>query len=176
MVRNPLELPSRRHVYELIASTPGLHMRELARRLDMDVRTVEYHLHQLEKHRLVTGTDEGSFRRFFPKTADGREAEVVDARDKPILGLLRKRIPLYVALVLLTRDASTHTELAKDADVAPSTMSYHLARMERIGMLARKETAYVLREPERVARILYAHRPTQDLIDRFLDLWEDFTL
>ena len=176
MVRDPLELESRRRVYELVASTPGLHMRELARQIEMDVRTVEYHLRQLEKHGLVAGLDEGGFRRFFPRTADGRKAEVVDARDKPILGLLRKRVPLYVALVLLTRDAATHGELARDADVAPSTLSYHLDRMERLGILARDEAAYVMREPERVARILYAYRPTQDLIDRFLDLWEDFTL
>jgi len=85
-------------------------------------------------------------------------------------------VPLYVALMLLTRDAATHGELARDADVAPSTLSYHLDRMERLGILARDEAAYVMREPERVARILYAYRPTQDLIDRFLDLWEDFTL
>ena len=55
-------------------------------------------------------------------------------------------------------------------------MSYHLVRMERIGMLGRRDAVYVLREPERIARLLYAHRPTLDLTDRFLDLWEDFTL
>jgi len=48
--------------------------------------------------------------------------------------------------------------------------------MEQAGILARDAVAYVLREPERIARILYAHRPTQDLIDRFLDLWEDFAV
>ncbi|MEK6852050.1 MAG: helix-turn-helix domain-containing protein [Candidatus Thermoplasmatota archaeon] len=176
MVRDPLELESRRRAYELVASAPGLHLREVARRLDLDVRTVEYHLRQLEKHGLMTAIDEGGFRRFFPRTADGRRAEVVDARDKPTLGLLRKPVPLYVSLVLLTRDAATHGALAKDAGVSPSTLSYHLEKMERMGMLARSDTAYVLREPERVARLLYAYRPTPDLIDCFLDLWEDFAL
>lgn len=176
MVRDPLELESRRRAYELVAATPGLHLRELARQLDQDVRTVEYHLRQLEKHGLVTPTDEGGFRRYFPRTADGRKAEVVDARDKPTLGLLRKPVPLYVALFLLAQDGATHGELARDAGVSPSTLSYHLDRMERATVLGRRDSVYVLREPERVARLLYAHRPTPDLIDRFLDLWEDFAL
>lgn len=176
MVRDPLELESRRRAYELVAATPGLHLREIARQLAMDVRTAEYHLRQLGKHGLVTAIDEGGFRRFFPRTADGRGAEIVDARDKPFLGVLRKPVPLYVSLVLLTRDRATHGELARDAGVSPSTLSYHLERMEAAGLLGRDGVAYVLREPERVARLLYAHRPTQDLIDRFLDLWEDFSV
>jgi len=176
MVRDPLELESRRRAYELVAAAPGLHLRELARRLAVDVRTAEYHLRQLEKHALVTAIDEGGFRRFFPRTADGRGAEIVDARDKPILGLLRKPVPLYVALVLLSRERAPHTELAADAGVAPSTLSYHLDRMARAGIVAEAEGGYRLREPERIARLLYAHRPTQDLIDRFLDLWEDFAV
>jgi len=176
MVRDPLELEGRRRAYELVATSPGLHLREIARRLDVDVRTAEYHLHQLEKHGLATGVDEGGFRRFFPRTADGRKAEVVDARDKPLLGILRKPVPLYVSLVLLTRDAATHGDLARDAGVSPSTLSYHLERMERAGLLEKRDGKYVLREPERIARLLYAHRPTQDLLDRFVDLWEDFTV
>jgi len=176
MVRDPLELENRRRAYELVAVSPGLHMREIARRLDVDVRTAEYHLRQLEKHGLATGMEEGGFRRFFPRTADGRKTEVVDARDKPLLGTLRRRVPLYVSLVLLTRDGATHGEPAQEAGVSPSTLSYHLERMERAGLLARRDGRYVLREPERIARLLYAHRPTQDLIDRFVDLWEDFSL
>lgn len=176
MPRDPLELESRRRAYELVASTPGLHLRDLSRRLEVDVRTADYHLRQLEKHGLVVGIEEGGYRRFFPRTADARKAEVVDARDKPLLGLLRKRVPLYVALVLLTRDAATHGELVEGAGVSPSTLSYHLERLERADMVGRDGTRYVLREPERIARLFYAHRPTQDLIDRFIDLWEDFTL
>ena len=176
MARDPLELETRRRAYELVASTPGLHLRDLARRLEMDVRTAMYHLEQLEKHGLVAGIEEGGYRRFFPRTADGRKAEVVDARDKPLVALLRKRVPLYVSLVLLTRDAATHGELAEHAGVSPSTLSYHLDRMERTGLLGRDGVKYVLREADRVARLLYAYRPTQDLIDQFLALWEDFTL
>jgi predicted transcriptional regulator len=176
MVDDPLGLESRRRLYELLAETPGLHLREIARRLDVDVRTADYHLRQLAKHGLASGIEEGGYLRFYPRTANGRKAEVVDARDKPLLAILRKPVPLFVALTLLTKDASTHGELAGDADVSPSTLSYHLDRMARQDLLARDGARYVLREPERVARILYAHRPTPDLIDRFLDLWEDFSL
>ncbi len=175
MVRHPLELEGRRRAHELITAYPGLHLREVARRLGVDVRTAEYHLRQLEKHGLAKGVDEGGFRRYFPRTADGR-MELVDARDRTLLGVLRRPIPLFVSLVLLTRDEATYGELAKEAGVSPSTLSYHLGRMEQDGLIGKRGEKYVLREPERVARLLYAHRPTEDLLDRFVDLWKDFTL
>jgi predicted transcriptional regulator len=176
MVDDPLDLESRRRLYELLARTPGLHLREIARQLEVDVRTADYHLRQLSKHGLASGIEEGGYARFYPRTANGRGAEMVDARDKPLLAILRRPVPLYVALMLLTQDAATHGELADTADVSPSTLSYHLGRMERVEMLSHAGASYRLREPERIARILYAHRPTADLIDRFLDLWEDFSL
>jgi len=176
MVEAPLELESRRRLYERIATTPGLHMRDLARRVEMDVRTALYHLRQLEKHGLVTALDEAGFRRYFPRTANGRGGEIVDVRDKPLLGLLRRRVPLYVALFLLAREGAANGEIAAGSGVSPSTLSYHLGRMERAGMLARDGLRYRLADPDRVARLLYAHRPTEDLVEAFLDLWEDFTL
>ncbi len=176
MVDDPLDLESRRRLYDLLARAPGLHLREIARRLDVDVRTADYHLRQLAKHGLASGIEEGGYLRYYPRTANGRKAEVVDARDKPLLAVLRRPVPLFVALTLLARDAATHGELAGAADVSPSTLSYHLDRMERANVVGREGVRYVLREPDRVARVLVAHRPTPDLIDRFLDLWEDFSL
>jgi len=176
MVGDPLGLESRRRAYEIVAETPGLHLRELARRLGVDVRTADYHFRQLSRHGLVSGVEEGGFLRFYPRTTNGRKAEIVDARDKPLLAVLRKPVPLSVALVLLARDRATHGELAAEAGVSPPTLSYHLSRMEQSGMLSRDGGGIGLREPERIAHLLYAYRPTPDLIDRFLDLWEDFTL
>jgi predicted transcriptional regulator len=176
MVQDPLELESRRRAYELVSESPGLHLRDLARRLNIDVRTALYHLDQLRKHGLVAEIEEGRFKRYFPRTANGRKAEVVDARDKPVLGLLRKKVPLYVTLRLLTGDPASHGDLQAQAGVSGSTLSYHLGRMDRVGMLTKQDGAYALRDPERVAHLLYTYRPTQDLLDRFVDLWEDFTL
>jgi predicted transcriptional regulator len=176
MAKDPLELESRRRLYELVAGTPGLHLRELARLLDVDVRTALYHLQHLERHGLIGEVEEGRYKRYFPKTTNGRSREIVDARDKPVLSLLRKRIPLAVTLALLTKRSSTHADLLEHAPVAPSTLSYHLGKMARAGILDREGAEYRLREPSRVATLLYTHRPTQDLIDEFVDLWEDFTL
>jgi len=52
MVGDPLGLESRRRMYELVAGTPGLHLRDVARRLGVDVRTADYHVRQLAKHGL----------------------------------------------------------------------------------------------------------------------------
>lgn len=176
MPGDPLELENRRRAYELVAATPGLHLRDLARRLEVDVRTALYHLEHLEEHGLVAKIEEGGFRRYFPHTANGRKAEVVDARDKPWLSALRKRVPLFVALFLLQRSRAAAGELAAGVGGSPSTMSYHLGRLTKLGFVQHEGMDYVLSEPDRVARLLYAYRPPDDLVEGFLGLWEDFAL
>jgi len=73
--------------------------------------------------------------------------------------------------------ARTNTgDLATGVGISPSTMSYHLGRLAKLGLVRHEGIDYVLSEPGRVARLLYAYRPPADLIEGFLDLWEDFAL
>jgi len=39
-----LELETRKKIYETVKRFPGLHLREIARQLDMSVPLVDYHL------------------------------------------------------------------------------------------------------------------------------------
>ena len=58
---NILELETRRKIYDFIQKFPGLHVREISRRLEIPFSTLQYHLRFLEKRELVKAKDDGKY-------------------------------------------------------------------------------------------------------------------
>jgi DNA-binding transcriptional ArsR family regulator len=54
-----------------------------------------------------------------------------------------------------------------------STLSFHLRRLEKAGLVENRDDGYALRDPEAVGRLLSENQPTPDLLDRFSNLWDD---
>jgi predicted transcriptional regulator len=161
----------RRRLVRLIEAYPGLHLRELARQADVSEALAGYHLDHLVAEGVVEAQTEGVYRRFFP-----RSAPAPDEKDRELMGLLRQRVPLQIALVLLERGTATHHEITTEVDLAKSTISYHVKRLQEGGLIEHDEGGPGLRlvEPDRVGRLLLRWEPTTDLTDRFSDLWSRF--
>lgn len=162
------DVEMRRRILQTVNRYPGLHLREIQRRVASSVHLVEYHLNILERLRLVASQDEGGYRRFFP--AQGERASL-DARERAWLALLRQSVPLGVALYLLDRGGATHGEIADIVPVTKSTLTYHLKNMERAGLVTRDAKNIRLTQPERVLAILRTHHPTPDLIAAWGEMW-----
>src|SRR5437879_12427694 len=77
---------SRERVLALVAAQPGLHLRELPRRLGLSLRSVRYHLENLEEHDLVTPHRSGRFARWFA-------AGAFSMQDQTLISALRVRGP-----------------------------------------------------------------------------------
>lgn len=166
---------TQREIRRLLEAYPGLHMREVARRLDIDVRAAKYHLDRLEKLGYVSTLHVSGRKRYFPRR--GRDAgEVVDRRDKPLLSRLRHPVSLLLVLQLLEQGPASLTDLASTAEVSPSRAHYHLERLEEAALVGRAEEGreYVLHEPDRVRDLLLEYGPLRDQVEGFLDLWESF--
>lgn len=162
-------------IRRLLEAYPGLHLREVARRLEVDVRTAAYHLDRLERAGYLSPLRLGGHKRYFPRRA--REAgEVVDRRDKPLLSHLRSPVVLSLVLQLLTLGPRGLTALAEEGDLAPSRARYHLAKLVRAGIVRHAENGapYALREPDRIRDLLWEYGPPRDQVEGFLDLWEMF--
>jgi len=168
-----LKVGKRKDIYRLIERFPGLHMREIKRKTDMSINLVRYHLQQLKKYRIIVEVEEDEYKRYYP-----REGEMkVDAKDKKYLALLREKIPLFVVVFLLDQgEPSTHGEIKSELDIAPSTLSYHLNKMQEKGLIEKKGRKYWLKEPDRIANLLVKYEPPNDIIDEFIDLWESLSL
>lgn len=159
----------RRRILQTIDRFPGLHLREIQRRVESSVHLVEYHLNVLERLELVTSREEKGHRRFFP--ARGKRDDLTET-ERGWLALLRQRVPLGVALHLLDRGESTHGEIADLVPVTKSTLTYHLKNMEKAGLVTRDPSKHIrLADPPRVLGILRAYRPTPDLLASWAEMW-----
>ena len=63
--KNILKLEARQNIYILILKNPGLHQREISRRLDIPFSTTQYHLRFLKKRNLIIEKSENRYSRFY---------------------------------------------------------------------------------------------------------------
>lgn len=162
-----LESDLRRRLYVLVQDYPGLHLRELGRRLGAPVRMVEYHAAAMLKEGILEDRREGAYQRLFPSQ---RELPMSDAQREG-LGVLRKPVPLSIVLSLLDApDGLSHAELVKRTGASKANLSHHLKDLQECD-LVRHDGAYHLANPARTKTLLQTHKPVPDLRTRFADLW-----
>lgn len=172
-VREQKSLDIRQRIYELIEKNPGLHMSKIAELLSMRVSLAEYHLNYLEKNSEIFAIKEGEyFKRYYVKTSD------VDSREKKMLTMLRKEIPLKIVLLLLKHPTLQHRDLLAKLDIGSSTLSYHLTAMVSSGILESRtfgeEKGYRLRDRKEIIRLLLKYE-VDKVVDGLKGAFEDLT-
>lgn len=173
---------TRQQVYQLVNEHPGLHLRELARQLDLRTSHAEYHLHQLTKAGLVKTEQTEGYKRYFVAIEPNRELPegAVQPEDRPWLSLLRQERPLEIVAHLLQEGPGQMGEIADSMDIARSTLSYHVDKLEAQDIVERARRGnqrYVqLSDRERTIRLLVQHQPPEDLVAGFEQLWDDVGL
>lgn len=118
-----LKLQIRNEIYNFIQKNPGLHFRELSRKLNIPKTTLIYHLHYLEKLDIVISKTVQGYKRFYIK-------EKVGIKDKEIINILRQEIPLRIVLLLMTpgpayifKDKETYKKLIETYEAWERTYS-----------------------------------------------------
>ena len=167
MSRSP-DSDLRRRLYVLVQDYPGLHVRELSRRLDAPVRMVEYHAAALLKEGILEDRREGPYQRIFPNR---RELPLTD-HERETLGILRMPVPLSIVLALLdSPEGLAHVEVCRRTGASKANASHHLKKLVDCGLLRHQEALYVLVDASHTKRLLQAHKPVPDLRTRFADEW-----
>lgn len=167
---DPLELETRRRIYQYLQSFPGAHMREIGREIAIPMGTLEYHLHYLVKANLLTTRQDPRYTRYF---ATGE----LSRREKDVLALLRQKVPRQIAARLLLDPGSSHGALLESFELSGSTLSFHLKKLVNAGLVSvekvGRENLYRVVEPDLVARVLIQHKESffDDVIDRFAEVW-----
>lgn len=176
------EEPLRQRVYALVAAHPGLHQRDIARRLDIRAPHAEYHLHQLTRAGLLRANHEGGYVRYFVQARPASPAieGVVSAADVKWISLLRQTRPLAIIANLLANPSLTMGDLAARVGVSPATLTYHVGKLERAGIVERRQEGtarlVTLAQRDRLVRLLLEHEPPDDLVAGFEDIWRDVGL
>jgi DNA-binding transcriptional ArsR family regulator len=169
-VDDPLELETRRRIYQHLQKFPGAHMREIGRDLEIPMGTLEYHLHYLVKADLLTTRQDARYTRYFPSGELSR-------REKDVLAVLRQKVPRQIAAFLLLEPGASHGQILTRFTLSASTLSFHLKKLVTTGIVSQeksgRENLYRVLEPDLVAKVLVQHRASffDDVIDRFADVW-----
>ena len=125
---NILKLEIRQELYSFINKNPGLHVREISRKIKIPLGTVRHHLNYLKKLEIIEEKNYKNKKQIF---ITGK----VSKEDKELLALFRKKIPCQIYIHLMYRFIFTRKDLSKELEVDPGTISYYLKKMIKMGII-----------------------------------------
>ncbi len=164
-----LENENRRKIYSVIDANQGIHFRELQRRLNMPLTTLEYHLGYMTRKKIIYGEKGSHFRRYYTKP--------LEIEDKKVLAALRQTKMREIVLVVMANENAKYQFLSEYLKIPYSTLSFYLKYLVDNNILERQkvgyETIYSVKNSERVAKVLVAYRSSffDKLIDKALHTW-----
>ena len=172
MEEKSLELESRRNIYEAISKVPGIHFRELNRRLGIPLGVIEYHLKYLENHELIVSKRAGRYKRYYVLGKLG-------SKDKQLMGLLQQQMPRRILMHLLLHPKTTQKRLRKEFKISASTLSFHLSKLLDaeiiITLKVGRKHSYKVTDEEQVAKALIRYKEgfVDEVVDDFVQTWMD---
>jgi len=123
-----LELQRRREIYEFVAQNNGVHLRDIARQMNLPVTSLRYHLAFLEKRGLILFRQDGKYTRYFV-------TQEVSEQEKKILTCLRRKPTLHILLCFLIAVQCSQKDLSRFLEKHPATISFHLKHMLQAGII-----------------------------------------
>ena len=162
---------SRKNVYNIIRNSPGIHFREIQRLTGMATGNLQYHLDRLEELGLIKSERDRKYRRYYPV-----EVEIND-KDKKIISALRRRTERLILIYLLSNPGSSLTDIAYNMYIANSTVSWHVSRLIKEGIIEKKKeggrSMLYIRDPQKVRKLLIIYKKSfiDKLVEGFIDIW-----
>ena len=165
----------RQNIVTLLLRNPGLNLTTIAEHMGMSAQLAEYHVLYLERNDLVVGIKEKGayYKRYYVTSSE------VGAREKKIVALLRQENILRIVLLLLKKPNVQHKQLAELLAITPSTLSYHMNRLELYNIVEvttyGREKGYRIHNKKEMTSII--RRCVTDIItEGFKDIWSDLNL
>jgi DNA-binding transcriptional ArsR family regulator len=150
--RRLLTLRNRRRIVDHVADNPGIHLRKVARDLDLALGTAEHHLHLLVRHGLLEVDEaQGQSCYFTPGTPP---------EDRLLWVVLRQDAQRRVLRLLAADPDLAPAELGRRLALSKAAVAYHLQRLEAWGFVERlrlgRQRLLRVTRPERLAEVLAA--------------------
>ncbi len=159
MVERPREI-----ILREIQLNPGIHMRELQRRLKMPTGTLTYNLQVLEKEGKIYSRVEGGYRRYYALTLK-RESE------RKIIAVLRLRTPRRILAYLLVNPGASQKEISEYLNISAGTLSYHMKKLVSMNIVEERKEGqikkYWIKDEYTVKNLLINYRET--FLDKIAD-------
>jgi len=134
MKKNALDFENRRKIFNYISEHPGIHTRELSRRLNLAYSTLNYHLYQLEKQDFITCKKQRKYQRYYAKYKVG-------VINRTVINLLRERVPNKIIIFLLAEICGTRKEISKAIEITSQAVAFHLKKLIELDVVASVEAS-----------------------------------
>jgi len=164
-----LENENRRKIYVVIEGSPGIHLRELQRVLNMPLTTMEYHLSYMSRKKIIYSETDTHYKRYYAKP--------LDDEDKKVLSALRQKRLREIVLLILSSGKAKYQFMADYLKVPHSTLSFYLKYLVDNGILLKEkvgyETIYTVKDDDKVVKVLVAYKASflDKLIDKAVAMW-----
>lgn len=165
------EIDARRRIYECVVASPGLHFREIQRRLALATGSLDYHLHFLEKNGMLRKERIGKFVRYYAYTKTWEQEE------KDVLALLRQNNIRHILIFLIEKKKANAQQISMNVGISPSTLSWYLKQLTEKGVIAQTKRGrfrfYRAVEPEKIVKYIIMHKSSflDDIVERFITAW-----
>ena len=156
---------------------PGVHLREIRRRLQIPFGTLDYHLYQLGRKGMVSVRFQGGYKCCFPETPVGQGTPIPET-SKLLLALLRQEVPRAILLFLYLEGPTSPARLGVAVATTGPNLSYFLRRLESTGVIDRQgrgsQRIVRLTDPRSVHEVLLRYPPLPETsVDRFVRFWSE---
>ncbi len=161
---DPLQLENRKRIFECVRNSPGLHFREIQRRIELPIGVLDYHLNYLVQKGIIVVRKQEGFSRYYP-------GGHITTEKMRLLSCLRQEIPRGVILYLLRNPGATHGQILARFSISGGTLSYHIKKMLALGAITvekkGRESHFSVADPGAVTDLLIVYRRT--FLDKLVD-------
>ena len=133
--------------------------------------SIQYHLNYLARQGLIKVEREGNNLRYFPKE--------FKQENKKVMGFLRQKSIRNILLFVLTHDNCNHEQIVKFVKLSPSTVSWHLKKLEQeniVGFIKKgRKTFYnLLVDRGEITNLLITYKESffDAVVDNIVEMWE----
>ncbi len=166
-----LDLEMRRRIYECIEQNPGIHFREIQRRTNTAIGSLDYHLHYLHRHGLIKIEKDRKYVRYFSLTKTWTDEE------REVLSLLRQEKIRRILVYVLQKKNANPQDISSALGIQSSTLSWYLKNLSAKGVIRYAKRGrhrfYAVSNPESIMQYLIAHKKSffDEMVDRFIETW-----
>ncbi len=143
-------------IQEIIEKNPGIQFREIMRSSGLKNGVLSHYLDKLEKNGIIKAYRGPRQVRFYPPQITEDESIVIKA--------LRKQTPRDLLLALIKEDGLEFSELVKEVNKSPSTVSLYLSQLLEDGLVETKfiqlKKRYHIKARDMIDKLVEDYRPS----------------
>ena len=144
-----------RQIYGYILENPGTHLRELARKMNINLSTLRYHVDYLEKIELLVSKKDLNLKTYY---AVGK----VGLQDQNTVRLLHQKRFRDIIILLITNPGIIHGDIIQKLGLKPSTLSKYLKILSEHEIIDAKKIGnvkqYYVRDISKVMELLLTYK------------------